>query len=138
MTLQRVAAAAWFLALAGCPGRIDDADKEKFLDAGSDAGTACTLNVETDILMPTCGTAGCHDATTMQNGLDLASPGIAMRISTQTSMCMGLSELQLIPKKLTATPPCGATMPITGPLTTEQANCIDAYIANLVADGGTP
>jgi len=120
---------AIFLALAGCdPGRIPEADKAKFL--------GCQLDVEADIFMPKCGIGSCHDTMTMQNGLDLQSAGIASRIKSQTSMCMGESLLQLIPQKLTATPPCGATMPVGSPLTTDEVKCVDDYISKL-ADGGT-
>jgi hypothetical protein len=115
--------AVGLLALAGCPGRLDD--PERFM-----------CHAETDIFEKTCGTAGCHDAMTKQNGLDLASPGIAMRISTQVSTCMNIPLIQLIPNKLTATPACGATMPVGAPLTTDQVNCVDEYIKAL-ADGGT-
>jgi hypothetical protein len=128
MTLQRVAAAAWFLALASCPGRISDADKQKFL--------GCQLDVETDIFEAKCGIAGCHDATTKQNNLDLQSPGIADRLKNGISTCMGDPLLDLIPNKLTATPKCGATMPVGNPLTTDEVKCVDEYIANL-ADSGT-
>jgi hypothetical protein len=137
MNLQRVAASAAILVLAGCPGRLDDAEKQQFLnfDAGSDAGPAC--NAETDILIPTCGAVPCHDPNTHQNNLDLKSAGVAGRISTQTSQCNGMSELALIPKKITSSPPCGLQMPSNGTtLTTAQAHCLDAYIAALAADAG--
>ena len=100
MNLQRVAASAAILLLAGCPGRLDDEEKQQFLnfDAGSDAGMMMSCNAETDILTPTCGAAGCHNASAMQNGLDLGSPGVAARLKTQVSTCMGMSELELIPK----------------------------------------
>jgi hypothetical protein len=129
MNPRHLTLALWMLALAGCdPGRIPDADKAKFL--------GCQLDVETDIFQAKCGLSGCHDAMSMMNGLDLASAGVATRIKTQTSMCMGEPLLELIPQKLTATPPCGQTMPVGNPLTTDEVKCVDDYIAKL-ADGGT-
>jgi hypothetical protein len=130
MNTRRLFYALWMLAIAGCdPGRIPEADKAKFL--------GCQLDVETDIFQAKCGLSGCHDAMTMMNGLDLASPGVATRLKTQVStMCMMLPELTLIPEKLTSSPPCGQTMPVGNPLTTDEVKCVDDYIAKL-ADGGT-
>src|SRR4051812_5630981 len=99
MGMRRLLVAVGLLALAACPGRLDD--PERF-----------TCHAETDVLIKKCGIDTCHDPVTKQNGLDLASPGIAMRITTGTSTCMSIPLIQLLPNKLTATPACGATMPV--------------------------
>jgi hypothetical protein len=121
-----MAAAGGLLVLMGCPGRLED--PERFM-----------CNAETDIFEVTCAQAACHDAMSMMNGLDLQSPGIAMRIKngTSSSACMSVPLTTLIPKKLTATPPCGSQMPVGAPLTADQVSCVDEYIAKLL-DGGSP
>jgi hypothetical protein len=125
MTRRAAWAAAW-MALAACPGRLDDPDRFR----------ACQLDVESQIFVPKCGTAGCHDAVSKMNGLDLVTPGVANRLRTGTSTCMGKSLLVHIPEKLTLNPPCGSPMPLGAPLMANEVACIKQYLIK-IADGGT-
>jgi len=114
--------------LASCePGRI--ADKNQFL--------ACMLDVETEIFVPKCGSSGCHSATSPQNGLDLVTTGVAMRIATGTSsVCQTKPIISYLAEKLTMTPSCGQPMPLGDPLNSLELKCVSDYLASL-RDGGT-
>ena len=114
--------------LAACePGRI--ADKNQFL--------ACMLDVETEIFVPKCGSSGCHSATSPQNGLDLVSTGVAMRIGTGTSsVCQNKPLTSYLAEKLTLSPTCGQPMPLGDPLTAIELKCVTEYLTSL-RDGGT-
>lgn len=119
------------LALTACPGRIDDPDRFK----------ACQLDVEREIFGvgvdggAKCGTAGCHSATSPQNGLDLVTPGVATRIKTGTSTCQGKPLISFMAEKLTMMPACGSPMPLGDPLTPAEDRCVRDYLASL-KDGG--
>lgn len=116
------------LALAGCPGRLEDPDKFR----------SCQLDVEKDILVAKCGLAGCHAAMSPQNGLDLVSAGVAGRLATSTSMCNGKSQKAFMAEKLTAAPACGSQMPLGEPLTTAEDACVREYLNGLgTSDGGS-
>ncbi len=118
------------LAAAGCdPGRLKDPDRFKM--------PACTLNVETQIFTPKCGSVGCHAATSPQGALDLVSAGVAMRLATGTSMCQGKPLRTFTAEKLDDNPACGSPMPLGEPLTMEEEKCVRDYLAALSADGGT-
>ena len=69
--------------LAGCPGDLER--PERFY---KDAGTDCS-DVQKAIFIPTCGGAGCHENPGAANNLDLFSPGVDSRLSTQISTCQG-------------------------------------------------
>src|SRR5882672_7770504 len=92
------------LALAACdPGHLSDQEKLKFLK--------CQIDVEKDLFKPKCGLAGCHSATTPQNGLDLVTAGVGTRIKTGTSTCQAKPLITYLAEKLTASPACGTQMP---------------------------
>ncbi len=126
------------LLLCACPGSL--ADPERFLsdggtDGGGGDGGAC--NAETDIFQAKCGGSGCHSPpATVANGLDLTSPGVADRL-TGPSMCMGQPLKTYMLTKVNGTPPCGATMPLTGsPLSAAELQCLTDYLATIGTDGG--
>src|SRR5450432_1846953 len=130
MTLPRLIAAAGMLAIACDPGHLDDPDRFK----------ACTIDVEQDIFIPTCGLTSCHDAATMTNGLDLVTAGVATRLKGMSS---GTCEMpkepiaKLMSSKISAMPSCGSQMPLGSPLEAPQVKCINDYLAALGADGGS-
>ncbi|HEY5372943.1 MAG TPA: hypothetical protein VIK01_04620 [Polyangiaceae bacterium] len=144
--------------LTGCPGKLED--KERFLvDAGnldepdtampseagvgmpSEAGVGMGMgacgDVPTRIFVPTCGGTGCHSVTAPQQGLDLASPGVAARVvGVAAKVCSGtLADPanpagSLIYTKLAPTQSCGAPMPLARPpLSDTDAACVLAWIA---------
>jgi hypothetical protein len=114
------------LLLCACePGRIPD--KSIFL--------ACMLDVETEIFVPKCGSSGCHSATSPQNGLDLVSTGVGMRVTTGTSMCAGKPLSSFMLEKLGPSPQCGQSMPLGDPLTPIEVKCVTEYLEEQ-RDGG--
>ncbi len=124
-------AAVGLLALAGCPGRLDDPEKFE---------PGCHLNTETDILVPKCGLSGCHDAITKQNMLDLASPGISTRLKGMSSgICEAPEPLtKLMLSKISPMPSCGVQMPFAGgTLDGGEIECLTDYLDAIAADGGT-
>lgn len=140
--LQRIGvslvAAAFAVALSGCPGTLDN--KERFMvDAGSlddpDAG-GCG-DVPTRIFVPSCGDNGCHGATAPQQGLDLVSSGLNARIvGVQAKTCSGiLADPQnpagsLMYTKLLTRPQCGSQMPLARePLSDADVACVLAWIS---------
>ena len=123
---RRAATAAVLLLFAACPGRLEDPDRFR----------TCVKNVEVDIFPSKCATAGCHDAVSHQNNLDLASAGVAQRIRTGISTCQSKPLSVHIPEKLTLMPPCGSSMPLGMPLDAPDVACIKQYIAR-VLDGGS-
>jgi hypothetical protein len=133
MMISRIAAVS-LLALAGCPGRLDDPERfEAVSGLEPDAG-AGPCKAETAVFAPVCGS--CHNPTLLSGGLDLRSPGVAMRITTGRGMCKPEPLLQLIRSKLTPMPDCGTSMPPGTPLPADEVSCVDAYLTAL-ADGGT-
>src|SRR5262249_11183603 len=82
-------ASALSLVCLACPGTLQD--PERFVhDAATDgptvdpeAGAAAggCPDVPTQVFAARCGVAGCHSATGPSNGLDLASPNVADRIT---------------------------------------------------------
>lgn len=129
------------LMLVGCPGTL--ADKERFLvDAGvsmepdADIPGACG-DVVTRIFLPKCGGTGCHGALAPQQGLDLASPGVAARVvGIPATGCAATLANPADPAssflytKLAVKPPCGAQMPLAQPpLSSDDAACILSWIA---------
>jgi hypothetical protein len=138
--------------LTGCPGTLDD--RARFLvDAGSSGngtggGDARTMaeagasadacgDVVTRIFIPSCGGTGCHGSTGAQQGLDLVSDGVASRVvgvagrECPTPLADPTNpQASLIYQKLSATPPCGAPMPLARPpLSIADAACVLAWIA---------
>jgi hypothetical protein len=134
--------------LTGCPGKLED--EARFLvDAGSldagdtgapseaGAGMGACGDVPTRIFLPTCGGTGCHGASAPQQGLDLASPGVATRVIGVSAMvCSGKladpanPSSSLLYTKLAPTQSCGAPMPLARPpLSSADAACVLAWIA---------
>jgi hypothetical protein len=147
-----VAALVW----AGCAGRLTD--PAAFMDETGDSGAA---NVGVDApaaascpdvptrFVQSCGTSGCHDATTKAEGLDLWSPGVASRlVGVAASEGVGLlidpstPSKSVVYTKLLPTPPFGARMPTGGSLDDAAIQCVlswvttEASAASPAADGG--
>ena len=117
------------LFLCGCPGELQD--PERFLTGGGDAGPGC--DVENGILKTKCGTAGCHDATTIAQGLDLATAGVGTRLRTSMATCTSVAGQKMgtfMQNKVTAaTPTCGGPMPLGGTmLSAAESQCLSAYL----------
>ena len=119
------------LALAGCPGTLDD--PERFFPA--ECG-----DVEATLLVPRCGTlAGCHVAELPAGDLDLTTPGIAARVVgvSATAACGGQNladpaspETSILYLKVTDAPPCGSRMPLgSADLTEAEQACLRDWIA---------
>lgn len=143
--LLAVALAA-LLGGAACPGKLHD--KERFLvdaaalptggDDGAlgDDGGGCG-DVVARIFVPRCGGGGCHGPTAPQQGLDLASPGVAARVVGVASVSCGVTladpadpSNSFLYTKLQAKPPCGSQMPLAQlPLSAADAACVLAWIA---------
>jgi hypothetical protein len=113
--------------LSACPGHLED--PERFV--------ACTMDVERELLAPRCATAGCHSATSPAANLDLASPGLAARLSSATSTCEGRPLTANMLDKVQPTPTCGSPMPLGGsPLSPQEQDCLELYLRQIA--GGTP
>ena len=135
MQTRLLSLGAALLALSGCPGSLED--PERFL-TGTDAGPTC--NVEADILAPKCATAGCHDATTIAQNLDLSGSGVRARLRAQTATCTSAAGQPMgafLLVKVKPSPTCGGPMPLgAAALTAAEIKCLEDYVASL--DGGTP
>ncbi len=131
---------AVLLSLAACPGTLDDI--ARFRDAGGDAPVCA--DVETGLFAHTCATAGCHAAVEPTVGLDLASPGVRARLTGHPAS--GGSALLIDPAhpemsalytKLTANPPFGSRMPLSGALDDATIACVLAWIEEAPAGSTT-
>lgn len=97
-------------------------------------------------IVTTCATAGCHDATSRQSGLDLSDRAGAYTALTTTGPMMGASiscgghsgnyvvpnmpDASLFYDKVASeTPSCGTRMPFGTPLSPSQLEAIRAWIA---------
>ena len=129
MILRRSLLLLSLVATAACdPGHLTDPDRFK----------KCQLNVEQDIFVAKCGLAGCHNANSPQNGLDLVTAGVGQRIKTGVStVCMNKPLITYMAEKLGPMPACGSPMPLGNPLEAPELKCVNEYLANLKADGGT-
>ncbi|HEX8792774.1 MAG TPA: malectin [Polyangiaceae bacterium] len=132
-------------AWCGCAGSLEDPE---MFTAQGDAGVpveeaaveaapapACA-DVPT-LFANTCGTAGCHDATTKAEALDLVSPGLASRLVRVPSVeGVGLlidpttPSKSVLYTKLLAAPPFGARMPTGGALDTSTTQCVLTWITS--------
>lgn len=143
------------LALAACPGEIDDLSR--YLDAAPadrpagdatvgdvtarDVPSACATDVERGLLPARCGTKGCHAGTDPVSGLDLASPGVAARVTRVMSRCRAMPLVVpgdpegsfLFVKIAQARPACGRRMPIGAALSDAETACFRAWIVGLAA-----
>lgn len=138
---MRCLLAAVAILAAGCPGRISS--PERFTDATLAFSCETSMNVQEDIVRPRCANAGCHSAAAPAGELDLASPGVALRMYGQQASACG-DEVLLDPKnpfggyffdKLTETKPrCGARMPLSeDPLSAEEIACVHRWLAEELA-----
>jgi len=134
MNHRRIAALTLFAAAACDPGTLKDPDRFR----------ACMIDVETEIFGrgvsggAKCGAAGCHSAMSPANGLDLVSPGVAMRIATTNStFCQNKPMVSFLAEKLTENPSCGSPMPLGMMLPNNELKCVRDYLASIAADGGT-
>ncbi len=114
--------------LGACPGHLED--PERF--------TTCTMDVERELLAPRCATAGCHSAANPAGNLDMASPGLADRLSAGTSSCEGRPLTVNMLDKVQPEPTCGSSMPLGGsPLSPQELDCLELYLQR-ISTGGTP
>jgi hypothetical protein len=145
-------ALAGILALtAGCPGTLDD--PAAFLDAaragelaadgGTSEGGANCPDVPQAVFTANCALAGCHDAQSKMQGLDLQSPDVASRlVGVPATEGPGLlidpsaPSSSVLYLKLTAMPPFGARMPLAGKLDDATIACVLAWITEQANAGG--
>jgi hypothetical protein len=141
-------ALALVLGAAGCAGTLTDPWAfETQSDSG--AGDAPTVDVPSpscpDIptkLATSCGAAGCHDATTKAEALDLVSPGVASRlVGVPAVEGAGLlidpstPSKSVVYTKLLATPPFGARMPTGGSLDDATIQCVLEWVTTVAGSG---
>lgn len=127
------------LALAACPGRLEDPDR--FVDEGG-----CP-DMETEYLPRNCSTTGCHASDRPAAGLDLQSPGLAERlVDAESTGCGGVLVPSDVPmsglfrRKLEAAPACGSSMPLgQRPMSVQDRYCFEQWLLKLTGhapDGG--
>ncbi len=163
------AAIAAIAAIAGCAGNLEDPGR--FADGGAgpgaasddaasatdaalrDTGAAATPDaaacgdVPQTVFLPSCTSAGCHNAQDKEQGLDLQSPNPASRlIGVPSSEGQGLlidpsSPAQsVLYTKLSANPPFGGQMPPKGALDDATIACVLSWITEVsqANDAGEP
>ena len=141
---RKLALAALF-SMSGCAATLDD--PSRFSDGGAaatsspDGGVACG-DVPTRVLAASCGSAGCHGATSPASALDLASPGVGARLlgkpSSHGELLVDPSSPQTsaLYTKTGAAPSFGSRMPLAGtPLDDATRACLLGWIGSL---GGSP
>lgn len=124
------------IALAGCPGSLEDPDRfaEQF-------GTCPDTPA---LIAKSCASANCHAAENPSAGLDLASDDVIGRLSGQKAA--GSAGLLVDPSapaesvlytKVTDAPPFGSRMPLGGnPLDDAQVDCILSWIESETSTKG--
>jgi hypothetical protein len=122
--------------VAACAGSIDNPGDYSF------PGSA-RCDAPSQVLVPRCG--GCHSAATALGGLDLASAGLAARLTGAAAQCSG--QVLIVPgdpdtsylmQKLSeATPACGNAMPLGGRLPAADLACVARWIEGLAPVGAT-
>ena len=121
------------LLLVGCAGEIDN--PARFAD--------CPPGYVEQVFQAKCGE--CHGANEPDAFLDLASPGVDMRVKDAESlgMCEGRVMVDsqggdhLLLEKLEAAPSCGSRMPLgKQPLTAAETECVRRWVEGVA--GGTP
>jgi len=138
---------------AGCgddgdgTGDVDAADTPD-ADPGADAPlpVECTPeNFQEQVLVARCGFGTCHDDVAPSGpGLDLISPNLETRLVGVNARGVGCNNLVLVTPQdpdnsylfqkvqpAPSTPDCGSRMPIGGMLSTEELDCMAAYINSL-------
>jgi Malectin domain len=132
------------LAWTGCAGSLEDPemftmqpDAGTPVEAAVEAAAAPTCPDVPTLFAKTCGTTGCHDATTKAEALDLVSPGLASRLVGVPSVeGVGLlidpttPSKSVLYTKLLSSPPFGARMPTGGALDTSTTQCVLAWITS--------
>jgi hypothetical protein len=146
----------------GCPGTLED--PARFFEdsgAGGDGGMASgeggvgveaspppadggCPDIPTGVFMTSCNGNGCHNATDMMQGLDLASPNVAARlVNVCATEGKGLlidptdPMASVIYTKLTGSPPFGLRMPFGQPaLSPTTIACVLSWATALAADAG--
>jgi hypothetical protein len=146
-----VPAIAW----AGCAGSL--ADPAAFSGDTGDSGAAANVDAAAScpdiptLFAASCGTAGCHDATTKAESLDLVSSGVASRLvgvpsveGTGLLIAPSTPSQSVVYTKLLAMPPFGVQMPTGSPLDAARIQCVldwvttEAASASPSGDGGAP
>jgi hypothetical protein len=165
-------AAPLVLGLFGCPGELENAEElisglgpqdagpqdVGFVDMGSvdlgpqDAGgtdmaTAdprCPdfVDLQTEFIAPTCGTAFCHDSDIPIAGLDLVSPGVAERVVDEPDRSENCTLVDsadiansLMILSLEDAPPCSLRMPFGGqPLPDDEKACVEVWVEQLIQE----
>jgi hypothetical protein len=129
------------LALLGCAGSLDHAERFAYLGGSPDAGPAAPpsdggCDPVTDIFPPSCTASACHSAQSQQANLDLESSGLPFRLVNKLahggpgylidSKNPGQSVLYL---KVTANPPFQFQMPLGAPpLSPDEMACLQAWV----------
>jgi hypothetical protein len=145
---------------AGCPGTLDD--PAAFIEAERDGGVvpaadaavpeaATCPDVPQSVFVHSCTSAGCHNAQSKTQGLDLQSPDVARRlVGVPATEGPGLlidpsaPSSSVLYLKLTPIPPFGARMPLAGMLDDATVGCVLEWVteqANPAGDsdaGGDP
>ncbi len=141
------------LGTTGCPGRLPFAEVNGSGPDGSDVDASpASLGGGSEAAAPpaeaaagcadvpallahSCATAGCHDATTQAQALDLASPDVAARlVDVPATEGAGLlidpanPTASVLYTKLLAMPPFGARMPTGTPLDAASTQCVLAWV----------
>jgi hypothetical protein len=160
--------AAGLLLCGACGGKLEDPERFRDLldradggggntSGGKDAAVAMPPGKDaggqggdgdeppscvTTIFKNKCGTAGCHDASSMY--VDFVSSGVTERLLDQDSSASGLckdrtyistgSDPSLLLQKLSTPVPCGSPMPLVGMLSATEKQCITDWVTDL---GGT-
>jgi hypothetical protein len=133
-------AVAW----TGCAGSLEDpemfttqADAGTPVEASAEAAPAPTCPDVPTLFAKSCGTTGCHDATTKAEALDLVSAGLPSRLVGVPSVeGVGLlidpatPSKSVLYTKLLSSPPFGARMPTGGALDTATTQCVLAWITS--------
>lgn len=131
------------LALAGCPGQIDD--PARFLDGGGVIACDPSIDVEADIIAVSCSGVICHSPPNPAEGLDLVSAGAPERMRGAESAACAPRLLfdpaspaqSYLLEKLDDAPGCGERMPPapSSPLSAAQKACLLEWLEDAAGGG---
>jgi len=116
------------LVAGGCAGELSN--PARFAE--------CSPGYVEQLFQAKCGE--CHDATEPDAALDLASPGVDVRVKgvQSVAMCEGRMIVEpqgadhLLLEKLEANPSCGSRMPLGKPaLSATEIECVTRWIDSL-------
>ncbi len=139
------------LSWTGCAGSLEDpemftmqGDAGAPVEAAVEAASAPTCPDVPTVFAKSCGTTGCHDATTKAEGLDLVSPSLASRLVGVPSV-EGVGLLidpstppkSVLYTKLLANPPFGARMPTGGSLDPSSIACVLTWVTSEASSSTT-